>query len=240
MRPIARVGVTAAASRSLLLAACALTLALAPVARTAVPEKRSLSQAIVAYGFLRGDYLDLDKLFASDASLPVVQNLQALDSALKSLDCDVPTRIALPHKALILPSSPMEQWFGFARPGGRNSPDRGWLFVTQSSGTGSGRVLVVLSSASPDRTTVFWLEETGTGYSAKLLYDSLKKGKISNATTMVGAATEVKIEKTGEVLLKDWGEPGVGPREFARVGRIFRLNPSQDTVALVSPGNPVR
>lgn len=235
MRATAKLDVTA--SSLLLVAGCILTLVVALNSEIVAPNKVDLSQAVIAYSFLRWDYLDLEKLFASDSNLPVVQNLKALDTGLKSLDCDVPTRLAVPHRALILPASPMN-WFGFERPAERNSPDRGWLFVTQSSGNGSERVLVVLSSASPDRTTVFWLEGRGSGYEANLLYDSLKKGRISNAATMVGAATEVKIEKNGEVLLKDWGEPGVGPREFARVGRIFRLDALHDIIALVSPGTP--
>jgi len=213
MRQTAKLAVSA--TSSVLLVACLLIWALPLDSRTASSGARSVSQAVVAYGFLRWDYLDLDKLFASNTDLAAVQELKALDAALKSLDCDVSTRLASPHQAIILPSAPVSEWIGFPRPEGRNSPDKGWLFVTQSSGTGSERALVVLSSASPERTTVFWLEDTGTGYAAKLLYDSVKKGKVSNATTMVGAATQVRIEKAGDVLLKDWGEPGVGPREFA-------------------------
>lgn len=199
---------------------------------------RSLSQAVIAYSFLRWDYLDLDKLFASDASLQVVQNLQALDSALKSLDCDVPMRLAVPHKALILPPLPFNHWVGFRRTGGRNSPEGGWLFVTQPSGNSPQRVLVVFSSSSPEETTVFSIEEADKGYLAELLFDSFKKGKISNASTMMGAVTSIRLESNTEMLVKDWGEPGVGPPNAMRVGRVFRLDLSRDTVALVSPGAP--
>lgn len=234
MRQTARLAVSATSSA--LLVACLLIWALPLASRTASSGVRNVSQAVVAYGYLRWGYLDLDKLFASNTDLVAVQDLKALDAALKSLDCDVPTRLASPHEAIILPSSPVSEWVGFPRPEGRNSPDNGWLFVTQSVRPAPQRVLVVFSSASPEHTTVFWLEEADTGYVAKLLYDSFKKGKISNATTVMGAATEVKIEKSGDVLLKDRGEPGVGPHEFARTGRVFRLDPSQETTALVSPG----
>lgn len=239
MKQIARVGAAAIKSRLLFPAAC-LILALVPVSAVAVPGQRSLPQTVITYGFLRWNYVDLDRLFASDQRFPVIQDLQKLDTALKSLDCDVPARLAMPHAALILPPFPKNVWFGFQRIGVRNSPDRGWLFVTEPTERDSQRVLVVVSSASPERTTVFWLRDTGTGYATQLLYDSLKKGRVTNAATIMGAATEVKIENAGNVLLKDWGEPGVGPREFARIGRIFRLEPSQRTVLLVSPGIPVR
>lgn len=217
-----------------------MVLGLMPVSAAAVPGQRSLPQTVITYGFLRWDYVDLDKLFASDTRLPVIRDLQALDAAVKSLDCDVPVRLAMPHKALILPSSPKDLWFGFKRLEGRSSPYRGWLFVTEPAQGGSQRVLVVLSSASPDRTTAFWLEHTEAGYAVRLLYDSMKKGRITNAATIMGAATEVKIEKTGGILLKDSGEPGVGPREFVRTGRIFRLELSQGAVSLVSPRILVR
>jgi hypothetical protein len=85
---------------------------------------------------------------------------------------------------------------------------------------------------------VFWLEEANRGYVARLLFDSFKKGKVSNETTVVGAATSLKFESDNEILLKDWGEPGIGPAEFLRVGRVFRLDLSRDTVTLVSPGTP--
>ncbi len=239
MRRTANLGANVTLASSLLFViGCILLLGLAPVSRPTASGNSSLSQAIVAYGFLRWDYLDFDKLLAADADLAVVKKLKALDVALKSLDCDVPTRLASPHGALILPSSPVDEWVGFPRPQSRNSSDNGWLFVTQPGLAVPQRVLVVFSSASPEHTTIFWLEEADAGYATKLLYDSSKRSKISNEITMIGAVTAVKIGKNGEVLLKDYGEPGVGPREFARVGRVFRLDPSHDTLTLVSPGRP--
>lgn len=201
---------------------------------------RSLSQAIIAYGFLRWDYLEFDQLIASSPNLPLVQNLRALDSALRSLDCDVERRMAVSHKALILPPLPFDQWIGFRRAGGRNSPEGGWLFVTQPIGKSSPHIVVVFSSASPEETTVFSIKEADKAYVAKLLFDSFKKGKIGNATTMMGAVTSIRFETDTDLLLKDWGEPGIGPPDAMRVGRVFRLDLSRDTVALVSPGNPAR
>ncbi len=83
---------------------------------------------------------------------------------------------------------------------------------------------------------MFWIEEANKGYLAKLLFDSFKKGKISNESTVMGAATSIRFEGDNDILLKDWGEPGIGPPEFMRTGRVFRLNLSRDTLTLVSPG----
>lgn len=95
-----------------------------------------LSEAVVAYGYLRWDYQGFEQLVNSSASLSVVQDLKALNVALESVGCDIPTRMAGPHQAMILPPSPTGQWFSFPRPGGRSSPENGWLFVTQPSGGG--------------------------------------------------------------------------------------------------------
>ncbi|HTS13060.1 MAG TPA: hypothetical protein VMH00_13150 [Candidatus Limnocylindrales bacterium] len=238
-----RSGIAATANIVLAAAACALALVLATPAQLSRPSTeqaggRSLSQAIVAYGFLRWDYLDFDQLLESHATLSLTENLKALDAALASLNCDVRQRMAGSHRTLILPPVPFNQWLGFPRTGGRNSPEDGWLFVTQTMATSPERVLVVFSTARPEHTTVFWLEKAGKGYATKLVFDSFKKGKISNEGTVMGAATSVKFESDNVILLKDWGEPGIGPREFTRVGRVFRLDLPRDTVTLVSPGTP--
>ena len=101
---------------------------------------------------------------------------------------------------------PLTQWFGSDRPGGRNSPDDRWLFVTQAIESSPERVLVVLSSW-PEQTTVFWLEHGDQGYAAKLLFDSFTKGKIANETTMLGAATFVSFERENAILLKEFEQP---------------------------------
>lgn len=235
--------VVSAASSLLLGAACTLALLLVTPAQPLVLNPgesggRSISQAVITYGFLRWDYLEFDRLLASSPALPLAQNLKALDAALESLGCDIGKRMAGPHKALILPPFPFNQWIGFRRTGGRRSLEGGWLFVTQHIGTPPQRVLVVFSSASPEQTTVFWIEEADKGYVAKLLFDSFRKGKISNEMTVMGAATSIKFENDNNILLKDWGEPGIGPPESMRAGRVFRLNLARESIALVSPGTP--
>ena len=242
MRNRARLAANVRVNSLVLGVACVLALAL-PVGKAQGPVPVSgaagainLSQAVITYGFLRWDYLEFDQLVTASSNLALVQNLKALDAALDSLHCDVPTRIAGPHRALILPSSLIDQWVGFDRPNGRKSPERGWLFVTQPRDTAPQRVLVVFSSAAPEHTTILWLEGSGNRYAARLLYDSSRKGKVSNETTILGAVTEVRFEKDNEVLLKDWGEPGIGPPEVTEVRRVFRLDQSKGTVTLADPG----
>ena len=71
--------------------------------RTSTPADSGLPQAIVAYGYLRWDYLEFDQLSALIPDLGLVSDLRSLDKSLDSLHCDVPKRMALPHETLILP-----------------------------------------------------------------------------------------------------------------------------------------
>jgi hypothetical protein len=199
---------------------------------------RDVSQAVITYGFLRWDYLEFDRLVSSSANLPVLQDLKSLDEAISSINCDVPMRMAGHHEALILPADLVGQWIGFERPGGRNSTETGWLFLIPSGRTAAQRVLVVFSSGAPEHSTIFWLDQTAGRYSVSLLYDSFKKGKVSNAATTVGAVTSVKLKEDNLILLSDWGEPGIGPPRSTGVRRVFRLNLLDGTIALDETAAP--
>lgn len=238
-RLVARTAISA--NKLLLVTPCLLALAFhtgnsrATSSGAAGPGGTSMPQAVIAYGFLRWGYLEFDQLVKSNPTLPVVQNLKVLDEALDSLHCDVPTRMASPHQAVILPPDLRGQWIGFSRPGGRNSRESAWLFVTDPKDTKQHRVLVVFSSAAPEHSTIFWLDDNSGRYSASLLYDSLKRGKVSNAPTTVGAITSVKLEKDNIISLKDWGEPGIGPPGSTGARRVFQLNLSDGAMALDEP-----
>jgi len=239
-QPINYLDVTVARTGLSMAAASILALMLAAPALVALPshgesDGPSAAQAIVAYGFLRwGD--QFDQLVGSSPNLTLVQNLRALDTALKSLDCDVPNRMAMAthQEVMALASVPTGRWID--APG----PSRGslgtWLFVMEPPGSPPRGTLVILSTEGPSQTTVFWLSEVGKGYQAKLPFDSFKKGKVSNETTVIGTATSIKFEGSDAILLEDWGEPGIGPPESQRVGRVFRLNLSSGTVVLVLRG----
>ncbi len=192
-----------------------------------------LPEAVVAYGYLRWDYKAFEELVNSSAALPIVKDLKAMNVALDSVRCDIPTRMAGPHQAMLLPPAPTGQWFSFPRPEGRSSPKNGWLFVTQLGEGVTQRVLVVFSTGAPEHTTVFWLNRSSAGgYSVDLLYDSSTKATVANEATTIGAVTAIRFENSGELLLKDWGEPGIGPAEFNNARRIFRLNLSGGPVIL--------
>lgn len=233
MRMTANPGVPA---RSSLLLGVVCVLALALAASLSAVASGSLSQAVITYGYLRSNHADFDQLLASGPTLAVARDMKALEGALDSLRCDVPTLLAFPHRALVVPSSPVGQWIGFPTTE-ESPPEEGTLFVTQPLRAPPQRVWVVLSSVAPERTTVFWLEEGERGYVSGLVYDSFNKGKISNAPhTMIGAVTEVNLGKGDKILLKEWAEPGSRPGQMGAVGRVFQVDLARGEVTLKTPG----
>lgn len=233
MRRTARPDASARNSSSIL-AACVLALALAPALRSAASETRSLSQAIVTYGFLVRHYPDSFLLASKTATTPLERDMRGLGSALDSVGCDVPEALASAHRAIIVPYSSIGQWLGF--PGQDVSPQEGLLFVLEPAGRLSGQALVVLSRMGPDETTILRIEEAKQRFSAELLYDSFRKGRVSNApNTDIGTVTAVNLQKNRDVLLREWAEPGSRSGHMGETGRLFRLDPSRATVTLVSP-----
>jgi hypothetical protein len=232
-----RIGIVDANARTRFSVALAsvlgLSLALPP--GLAAPEKGNLSQLLVAYGFLISHYPD-EFLLGRQPGTRLARDMKALNHALDSLGCDVPTRLAFPHRDLIVLSSSAAQWAGF--PGGVGSPpEEGTLFVIQAPPTASHRNWVVLSSVAPEETTVFWVEADKQGYATGLVYDTFKKGEVKNVRkTAIGAVAWVSIGQDGGILLREWAEPGSRGGHMGEAGRVFQVGFLSGDVSLKSPG----
>lgn len=238
-------GVTVARSSLSIAVASILALALSAPPVLPMPSQGesggpNAAQAIVAYGFLRWGDLEFDQLVASSPNLTLVQNLRALDTALKALDCDVRNRMAMASQQYVtaLAFAPMRHWIISPAPSAGSLGT--WLFVLSPPGNSLRGTLVILATEGPSQTTVFWLKKVGRRYQTKLVFDSFKKGTISNDTTQMGTVTTIQFKSGNSLLLKDWGEPGIGPAEFTRVRRVFHLNLSTDVVTEVSSRTPGR
>jgi hypothetical protein len=191
-----------------------------------------LPQAVVTYGFLASKSADFPARGVWAQAATVVGEMAALGRALESLNCDVTTRLGSAHRVFVVPVSPVGQWIGYVRKA-ETPPTEGSLFVTEPFN--ENRVLVVLSSVAPEWTTVFWVEARDQGYGAGLVYDSFKRGKISNvAHSMIGAVTCVSVADQDAILLREWAEPGSRPTMMGDVGRVFRLDLKQEKVTLES------
>jgi len=203
--------------------------------RSVAMQENSLSEALVTYSFLASHY-SLRFLFVHrNATNTLARDMKALNDALTTLQCNTPNILAMPHAAVIVPTSASGQWFSLEPT--KTPPNEGLLFVTRPQTRNGARVLAVVSGIGPDETTIFWLQNTNGSFSATLLYDSFKKGKVANSPgTIVGMIMAVRLERGDDILLKEWAEPGSRQGIMGKMGRVFRLDPARDTVTLISAG----
>jgi hypothetical protein len=232
MQKIAKL--VANASRSFACMACLMVLASGCFLSLGAQQSNEVAQATIAYGFLVSHYPN-EFLVAPEPTIRAAQDMKDLGNALESLHCDIPTRLAFPHSAIMVPPSLADRWLGFPS-AAKNRSVGGWLFLIGPLGSASQRFLALLSSAGPARTTVFWLDKGKSGYVTKLIYDSFKKNELGRETTMIGRTTKVRLGKNNDILVKELVEPGSGPQrwQFA-TGRVFRIDLSQGTITLVLP-----
>jgi len=228
--------IVGAPASSFLLGVCCLLGQGQPGNHHSVAAGPSLPEALIAYGFLRSNYADFDKLLMSSSTFAAARDMEALQTALDSLSCDVPARLAFPHRDLVLASSAATAWMGF--PTKAQSPsEEGTLFVLQPLPSAPQRTLAVLSSVAPERSTVFWLGADKRGYVGALVYDSFNKGKVKNAPeTVMGSVISVRVDESGAILLKERAEPGSRPHAMGETGRVFEVDTTRDDVILKTSG----
>jgi len=218
--------------------ACFLLLVLA--AGAAVKTK-DLPQAVVAYGVLGTYYVDDFYQILTTGTTDLARDLKSLRDTLASLDCRVEDWMWRPHRAFVVPSSPVGHWIGFEWAG--NLPPReGTLFVTEPLGKAAGRVWVIYSTVAPEQTTVLWLEAREAGYVAGLVYDTFCKvkgkdmGKLGNSDDKIGAVTAVSVEKGDQILLKEWAMGGSRPGAMGEMGTVYQVDTVRSQVTLKTLG----
>lgn len=231
-----KIGIAGVPASSLFLGFCCV-LGLSRVAddRT-VATRRNLPEAVIAYGFLRSNYGDFDQLLVSTSTFAAGRDMKALQDALDSLGCDLPTRLAFPHRDLVVAFSSDRNWIGFPRTN-EFPREEGMLFVIRPLPTAPHRTWVVLSSVAPERTTVLWLDGDKRGYVSGLVYDSFSKGVVKNAPkASIGLVISVSVAESGEILLKEWSEPGSRPHARGAAGRVFEVNSARRDITLRTAG----
>lgn len=205
-----------------------------PLSNLCASQDLRLSQQIISYGFLRSNYSDFDQMLQSN--LAVAKDMKALQNALDSLHCDVPSLLAFTHRSFVLPASPQGQWIRSAMPTESMLQEES-LFVTEPLSATPQRVFVVLSSGAPERTTAFWVEEKDGGYAARLVYDTFNKASIRNAPQLaIGVVVGVRLESDHEFLLEQRADLGSRPSIPGALGGVFRVDLSSGVVTQKSPG----
>jgi hypothetical protein len=191
-------------------------------------DNNELAQRMVAYAFVASHFPQPQGTQNISSALP--KDMAALHAALaSSLGSDSDLLMAWPHKAVLVPYLASKEWLEL-----QPSRPEDLLFVIEPKAERGDRVLVAFSSTAPEGTKIFWLQQRGSRYESELLYDSFKKGEISNAkNTVLGTVTAVMIEADDSVLLKELAEPGSRYGHMGDVGRIFRLRLPKGSIELV-------
>lgn len=224
-----------AAATRLALVALLVSLGFSRPSYSALPASGNIGQALIAYRYLVAGFPNEFLISPRPTATSSERDVEALGKGLGLLHCDVRRRLAMSTDSILIPYSEAERWLVLFQE--RDGTAGSWLVVIQLPND-SQRALVILSSLGPSQTTAFWLRATQQGYAAQLIYDSFKKGTIDNLKwSMIGAASAMKIERNGELLLKELVEPGVGAEPcLVERGRLFRINLSTGRTSFVAPG----
>jgi hypothetical protein len=207
--------------------------ATAPPAAEREPDARRLTPAVLAYAYLNLAGDDFLRFLRSDQPYSFRRGLARLEESFRQLDCDIPRRLGFVETFFTVESGPRKSVVGLPPPGASpaHPPEGSLLFV--STPVAADRIVVVLSSVAPDRTTVFTVD---TAYQARLVYDSFSR---TGPIGAIGLVDRIEAAGPGELLLHEAYELGARGIRAPRASRSFLLDARAGTVTPAS-GKPGR
>jgi len=178
----------------------------------AAVDSNMLPMLLISYAF--GLAYGMDTNGGSIAPNNALGNtFHSLEHALESLNADIPRKLAFVRASYVAqPSNATSRIIGQQ---GVSS-----LYVTDPlKATGNG-VIAVISSTSPESTTIFSIDQR---FNARLLYDSTIKNRFAAGMSCepLGEIDSVEISKTGDLILHEMNR-----RSSADHHRIFNLDPT--------------
>lgn len=164
-----------------------------------------LPSIVVAYSLYCARYTSF-KLLEADPQNVLVMLKKKIDA----LPGGISTGLGFAHMAFIVQNNISDHLSGFIRLNNRpidqsKFPFESILFVTTPVESFGNRVLVVLSSVSPERTTIFSVDNR---INIELLYDSFNKNLFDQKKTTIGSIYAVRVTKPGRYLLEERMDPG--------------------------------
>lgn len=162
---------------------------------------------------------------------------------LDALSLGITHDISFVHMAFIVQNNIQGHVSGYFRIKNKTLKESGvpyesMLFVTTPIESFGNRVLVIISSVSPERTTIF---SVGNNLSTELLYDTFDKNDIKNKEEMLSSGStdsmysifNVRVEKPGVFLLEERRDRGsVHPFHPTIEGRKFIIDVTKDKFEL--------
>ena len=126
-----------------------------------------------------------------------------LNKKLEQLNTDIPARLVFVKYVFISQANIPGHTSGFPvqkeeRINKSSIPFETILFVTTPVESLGNKILVILSSVSPEQTRIFTID---TEYNVELLFDSFKKNPFKNTT--IGSIHSMRVEKADEFVLEE-------------------------------------
>ncbi len=150
-----------------------------------------LPSVIIAYSLFSSYYQDFKSLWSSNEKPWFLDKLQA---ALSELNCDIDLRLAFTHESYIVRSNTIRT---FLSVDSIKSELKSVLFVTTPIKSYDNKILVILSSVSPERTTIIAIDnELG----AELLYDSFN---LLVENVKMCSIHSIRIEESDSFILEE-------------------------------------
>jgi hypothetical protein len=180
-----------------------------------------LPSIVIAYSLISSRYNDFNCIFN------VKHNVVALiANEFDKLPGGISTKLSFVRSSFILQNS-IGQFAGFLRTNDQTLesakiPYKSFLYVTTPIDSFDNRILVIISSVSPEQTTIFSIDNQ---LKTVMLYDSIVKNNIDNmkdikGSRLLGSIYCVKVIKPGLFELQERLEPGargfVSPYKYRR------------------------
>lgn len=184
-----------------------------------------LPSVVISYRLISSRHNDFQCIFFENNNI-----LSQLAKELDKLPDGIATKLSLTNMAFILQNS-NGQFAGFTRTKNQTLenakiPYESFLFITTPIYSFDNRILAIISTVSPDQTTIISIDNK---LKAVLLYDSFCKNNINNlkdikGSRFIGSIHSVKVIKPGVFDLQERLEPGargfVSPYQY----RIFHID----------------
>jgi hypothetical protein len=163
-----------------------------------------LPGALIAYTYLSSNYVSFRQFLEGDSEFEWRIEFRRLEASLEKLDCDLARRSSFVRFAFTIQGDTPGQEAGFRRFEGKtleesHVPFDGVLYVTSPLQAIGGKIVVIMSSVSPERTTAFTIDEQ---LGVNLLYDSYKA--VSSGTVIpMGSVYRVRVQNPGLFMLDE-------------------------------------
>lgn len=176
------------------MSACLLLAASASAQNESSVDPSTLPMVVISYAFTLGEGAE-DRGNAIDGASPLARIYRAIETSLEETHADLPTKLAFVRESYVIqPTVTGSKVVG--------THDRSTLYVTAPVHALGDASIVIVSSVSPEATTVFQVDGQ---LHVKLIYDSMAANKFLSGSSCspLGQIEGVEISISGKLVLTE-------------------------------------